>query len=459
MGNGVSKKKTAGAAQLTEQPEGGEPQPPDGVGEQSDKALKVTVPALIDAAQTLARNSGDTRQLGAHLEPTAPLSVHGSAAAEPTESCAPEIDASLSDAGRQREASESLEQADCPRGRQRLEACCSTPAVGTLHNMLAQEDAEFFPVERQLCKPSGTSDPPGASHQIDDDTAFLVLESFEYAGHCRQGTRVQERDHDAATADSSSNLDGEKGQRGASKQAHADTKKRASVHAADPDDEMLEQEIKFYRAKVRGFSQTLPLARNPCTPISDSWSRTRYTQEKGGDNLLESLESLPWGLGHVRYGREHAASQEIYLGSWARGLPNGISSSLKARRLGACTHAHARARPMHHLQVTCMCVCVCVFFCLCLCVCVRASVCVCGGVVSIVQDLAPIHTEGWEVKIQRLRAAFATAFETASALKSHASSSSPHHTCRVREGQMVARAVMTAADLQQALSMGELCCL
>ena len=383
MGNGASRRKTAGAAHHSEQAEDGKPQPtaersesgaqtpassseqageqaqesrpqlpskaaaPDGVSEQSDPALEV--PALIGAAQTPEGNSqaseaGDSRRLEAPLKPTAPLSALsgavGSAAAETTESCAPEIDASLSDAGRQREDSKALEQTDRARRRQRR----STPAVGTLHYMLAQEDAKFLPVERQCLKPSGTSDPPGASHQTGDgyvhsDTAFLVLESFEYAGHCLRGTRVQVRDHDA-TADTSSSLDGKQGQGGASTQGHAAITERASVcAAADPDGEMLEQEIKFYRAKIRGFSQTRPLASNSRTPISDYWSRsTRYTKEEGGDNLTESW--LPWGLGHVRYD-EHAASQEAYLGSWAWGLPNGISPSLMARRLGSCTRAHA----------------------------------------------------------------------------------------------------------------------
>jgi hypothetical protein len=213
-----------------------------------------------------------------------------------------------------------------------FESLFSEPPVGTLHRMLSGEESVFLAVKRHCQEASGASESLTLSHQVSDDftssdTAFLILDSHVYAGQVCEGARVKRRDlqdlqDTAPAADVSSNLDSAQGQ----EWTCADLTQRQSAHEADPNDE-LEQEIQFYRKKVRGYTQTPLPADGPsihmlhtfAAPLSKFWSRTRHAKEESGN---ERTEALPWGLGLARC-EEHAVSQEKYLGSWVRGLPHG----------------------------------------------------------------------------------------------------------------------------------------
>jgi hypothetical protein len=231
----------------------------------------------------------------------------------------------------------------------RSESSFCKPPVGTLHKMLSGEETVFLP-ERHYQEASGASESLTLSRQVSDDltfsdTAFLILDSRVYAGHVCEGTRVKRRDlqdlQDAASAaDFSANLDSEQGQ----EWTCADLTQRQCAHQADPNDE-LEQEIKFYRARVRGYTQTPLPAKGSSScmlhtfaPLSKFWSRTRHEKEESGDDWAEAL---PWGLGLVRC-EEHAVSPEIYLGSWVRGLPHGDIDQIciyMSVCLSVCLHA------------------------------------------------------------------------------------------------------------------------
>ena len=212
-----------------------------------------------------------------------------------------------------------------------FESLFSEPPVGTLHKMLSGEETVFLAVKRHYQEASGASETLTLSRQVSDDfissdTAFLILDSRVYAGQVCEGARVKRRDlqdlqDTAPAADFSSNLDNARGQ----EWTCADLTQRQSAHEADHNDE-LEQEIQFYREKVRGYTQTPLPADGPSihishtfAPLSKLWSRTRHAKEESGD---ERTEALPWGLGLARC-EEHAVSQEMYSGSWVRGLPHG----------------------------------------------------------------------------------------------------------------------------------------